>query len=539
MTNLVLTLAVGDTYQKIAQRTHPFIKAYADRIGAHFMSIDETSIAQTSPHWEKFVMYDLFNKYERILYLDTDLLIRDDCPNLFDIVPTTKLGMFNEAPFTDRSKELMIDICKAYDVVLPEWKGDYYNSGVIVASRQHKYLFKKPAKEVFNFYEQSYLNMCIAQETPLMHVLDYRFNRMTCMDRFTGIDRHDSYIIHYAGYPNLNAVVQLIDYDIEKWASCNGSYDFRHHIYVSVTGGLGDQVAAEPAIRYMREKQYPDAEFIVATHWPRLFSHLTSIGVEVVQHGKSNLKPDTPYFIAKTLPEPDSLQWSVVSHLLCHSLDYSSIALMKRTLPLADKKIKLDASFEELGNLLSIIGTEKLDDLYIVHPGRHWQSKTFPTQYWQDIIDGLVAAGKRVAIVGKTEAGDPPTYVPGARGTVDVTCPDGAYDLRDLLDLGTFITLLSVGKVLISNDSAPIHLAGAFDNWIVLIPSCKNPDHILPWRERSLYHKAIALYNRLPIDEVESRPTQVTQTSAEFTCEDWLKYLMPADEIVKRVLALE
>jgi len=213
--------------------------------------------------------------------------------------------------------------------------------------------------------------------------------------------------------------------------------------------------------------------------------------------------------------------------------------LMKRILPLKDKQIKLDVSAEELNNLTSILGSDKLDDLYVVHPGRHWQSKTFPTQYWQDVVDGLANAGKRVAIVGKTEAGDPPTYIPGARGTVPVRCPEGAYDLRDLLDLGTFIALLSKAKVLISNDSAPVHLAGAFDNWIVLLPSCKNPDHIIPWRNCSLNHKSIALYKQLPIDEVESRPTQVTQTSAEFTCEDWSKYLLPAEEVVARVLTLE
>ena len=174
----------------------------------------------------------------------------------------------------------------------------------------------------------------------------------------------------------------------------------------------------------------------------------------------------------------------------------------------------------------------------VVHPGKHWNSKTFPAEWWQGVIDGLVGIGKRVCIIGKDDRGDAPNYIVGARGTVDVKCPEGVYDLRNLLDLGALGALLGVAKVLISNDSFPIHLAGAFNNWIILIPSCKHPDHVLPWRNESQYYKAMALYKKLVIDEVESRPTQVYQTRADVDVEDWLQYLPETEEVVEEVRRL-
>jgi len=42
--------------------------------------------------FEKNQIYDLFDKYNRILRLDYDMLITPNCPNLFDIVPENKIG---------------------------------------------------------------------------------------------------------------------------------------------------------------------------------------------------------------------------------------------------------------------------------------------------------------------------------------------------------------------------------------------------------------------------------------------------------------
>jgi hypothetical protein len=535
--NAVVTIAHGEFYQKLKEITHPSIKAYADKIGAEFIVIDRKQISETTIHWEKFQIFNLLNKYERIIFIDTDIIIREDCPNLFDVVPADRLGAFNEAPFTLRSYEMMLDICKKYEKQLPKWDGRYFNTGVMVISRHHKSIFKKPEKEIFSFYEQSYLNMMIALENTsiIMYELPHHYNRMVCMDKFTGEERHASYMIHYAGYPffDPDLMLRLIPMDLEKWKQDKGNYNYRRHIYIGVTGGYGDQINAEPAVRKMVD-MYKGDEIIIATHWPRLFAHLQSDDVQICNHGQAKMGNDTPYFIAESLPGPSTAQWAICSHLLCHSVDYTSIALMKRTLPISERQPHFFVGLQDYSNLFDIIGIrEDLKDFVVVHPGRHWNSKTFPKSFWQDIVNGLVNKGEKVIIVGKDDPGDAPLYINGARGTVDIDVPEGVIDLRNLLDVGSFGALLSEAKCLISNDSFPIHLAGCFNNKIILIPSCKHPDHVLPYRQGQLYFNAHALYKKLTIDAVESKPTQVYQTSAEMEDINWSEYLPEVKDLLE------
>ena len=530
--NLVLTIAMGEEYRRMCSLTHPSIQAYAQKIGAEFMCIDKVTVSETTPHWEKFQISKLLDKYDRILYIDTDIIIRDDCPILFDIVSADKLGVFNEASFTDRSQELMIDCCKQYNIKLPNWNGKYFNTGVMIISQVHKELFIKPDIEYFSFYEQSYLNMMIAHLEIKIFELEYKFNRMTCMDRFTGENRHASYIIHYAGYPSLDFVMGIIEKDLAKWKN-DEDYNYKKHLCIQVNGGLGDQVCAEPALRYLINL-YPNDEIIITSHWPRLFKHLSTNNVKIVSHGNENFRMDTPYWIRQSLPGPNTINWMVVSHLLCHTVDYCSIALLKRTLPIMERQIQFHVNLKDYSKVYDLVGTTDLKDFIVIHPGKHWNSKTFPVEYWQEIID-KVSEKHPVIIIGKEELGDPPDYIVGARGTVDVD-PKENIDLRNKLTIGELAALLSQSKGLISNDSAPIHLAGAFDNWIYLLPSCKHPDHVLPYRNGSTLYKTKSFYKKLIIDDVESRPTQVHETSAEIENIDWNKYLMYTNHIIDGII---
>ena len=90
--------------------------------------------------WNKFYIHELLNEYKRIIYLDIDILIREDCPNLFDIVPVDKLGMFNEGRYTTRY-EYLEQASEYYKEPLKPWNGKFYNSGVMVISRLHKKIF--------------------------------------------------------------------------------------------------------------------------------------------------------------------------------------------------------------------------------------------------------------------------------------------------------------------------------------------------------------------------------------------------------------
>lgn len=526
--NALVTISIGKEYEELAQITHPTFKRYAEEIGAEFICIDTQKISQTTPHWEKFQLFDLFNKYERIVYIDADCIIRPDCPDLLKLVPRDNLGMFNEGAFADRSYAMTL-ARDEYGIRIEDWNGCYFNSGVIVASRQHKFLFKKPEKEIPHFFEQTYLNVAIHQNKVKMFNLHYKFNRMTCLDAPTGEERHGSFIIHYAGAPiAFDALSNLVQQDVEKWENDAPNWEYQRHILIDVRGGLGDQVDAEPTIRYALKHIWPDDDVRVITHWPELFAHL---GCPVCKQGEAQLPPDIPFHHRITLTEPDKgAIWTFLSNLLCHTVDFASISVLRRILPDADKQIKLVVKPTDIANIIKITGSIDLRELVLVHAGRHWESKTIPIDYWQEIVDKLHNIGHKICLIGKEHA---PDNEP--RGYQPVIVREGMVDLRDLLDLRGLIALISQARVLISNDSAPIHIAGAFDNEIILIPTCKHPDHILPWRKGDKYYKAKAFYKRLSLDDVPSAPTCIEGSLADKIHRDWSEYLPDISDVIAAV----
>lgn len=182
--NLVLTIAIGSLYQEMAGITHPSISRYATNIGADFEVI--TYLNHSSPHWEKFEIYNLLSAYDRILYVDTDVLISSDCPDLFKIVPKHLFAAFNEGAYFDRKYP------------------DYFNTGVMVIPRRSRDIFLKPDVEQGNietFFEQDFLNERIQRycEYPVFN-LSHKFNKMDFIQA-------PGYIIHKAG--NLNALAEL------------------------------------------------------------------------------------------------------------------------------------------------------------------------------------------------------------------------------------------------------------------------------------------------------------------------------------------
>ena len=161
---VIVTMVIGDKYKALWDITGPTIEAYADRVGADLIKL-ESNPHNTTAHWSKLALHDILHKmYRRALWVDADLIIRDDCPDLFEEVPPDKVGLLNEGRFTPRSVALY-EAMKVYKTPLPTWdRKSYYNTGVMVVSRDHRFLFANPGQipyQQYNFGEQTYLNLRI------------------------------------------------------------------------------------------------------------------------------------------------------------------------------------------------------------------------------------------------------------------------------------------------------------------------------------------------------------------------------------------
>jgi hypothetical protein len=526
---LLLTRRLDESDTLLTDITSPTLSSYASRLGVDLAAISEQKIPGTHGEWSKLQIADFLDTYDRVLYIDPDCIIREDTPDLFALVPPGSLGILDESAYVTRDLSLV----KAASQLLGQSADarSYYNSGVLVVSREHKPLFEKPADPMLGFRFDEYFSALIALRAAPVHKLDYRFNRLPQFDSTSGEERFESYIVHYSGYPSAEIIAPLIEHDLSVWKEANGNHRYPRHYLISADGGLGDHVTAEPVIRFLKTHLRPEDDLRIAAHWPRVFEHLP---VPVQQHNTPMPAADFAYRTLWTLPNPESVLGRSICSLLCHAIEHHSITMLSRMLPLKDREIRLAVTDADKNDLAALLGGTSPEQLVLVHAGKSWASKTFPLAWWQAVVDALAAQGMTVCVIGKSASHLPEDTT----GTVPILAPAGAIDLRDKLGLGPLFALISAAPVLLSNDSSPVQIAGAFDNWIVMIATVKPPDLVFPYRQGSTQYKTKALFKRLLVDDIPLDPINPVQMNIDFEVADWSPYLPEPLEVAAEVALL-
>src|SRR5690606_12119970 len=106
---------------------------------------------------------------------------------------------------------------------------------------------------------------------------------------------------------------------------------------INTWGGLGDQVCAEPAIRFAL-KAFPKCRISIASEHPALFEHLE---LAEVFDTKKQMPDWDNYLVFRTIEPPSHLLWEFASHMLTHCVDFPSICMWRLQLPNAEKEIQL------------------------------------------------------------------------------------------------------------------------------------------------------------------------------------------------------
>jgi len=141
-------------------------KAYAQKCGAELIVADKKIYNWTlweSP--ERLRMYELFETYDRILYLDADVLIKPDAINIFEL-PEGNFYALNEICNTGQYKSLDREYMQSTFHYIKsrhkEWDNitHYLNMGVILADKKHREIFQYRKEDYFEtiHMEQDYLN---------------------------------------------------------------------------------------------------------------------------------------------------------------------------------------------------------------------------------------------------------------------------------------------------------------------------------------------------------------------------------------------
>lgn len=208
MKNLVLTRADEDVsgYTKI---THPIIIKYASKCNADFKILSDCK--GLHKHYRILQLHDLFNAYDRIMVLDSDVLIKKSCPDLFKLVPENNIGILYEDVGT-REKDRRERIRKAKEFYGDcDWEAGYINSGVAVFSKIHQDLFKFQEEKTKLWmglgYDDVHLGWLIASKKyEIFHLFPYyNFMSMFTEEPFN-LKIENAEIIHFAGmghWPNV------------------------------------------------------------------------------------------------------------------------------------------------------------------------------------------------------------------------------------------------------------------------------------------------------------------------------------------------
>lgn len=500
---IVVTIACGKHFKTIGKISHPLMLEYAKKCNAEFR-VWESSEGHSSPHYQKLEIGELLKYYDRVLYLDTDIIIREDAPDLFELVPMEYFAAFNEFFYTNHP----ISAMSALDPD-PEWigKNRYFNTGVMLCSKKHAPIFELPKEEVMNFYEQTYLNHRIHKLGVETFELNYNFNRMSCMDKITGSQRFESFFIHYAGFPNRESLPFQMKMDLAEWRKNAPFHKYKKNLYFKTGGGLGDVICAEPVIRFMLAKFYRDENVVIETDFPEVFDHLP---VRIIKKGERI--EDIGYRVFDCMPKTiGPMEFNI-----CHPTDFAAIQVFRGQLSPLQKRIFLSSAGHNIPREIEDILRKSI----LIHAGKGWASKTFPTEWWEEIVSLIRKEDINVVLIGKD--------LNPNQGVLKLNTD--ATDLTNELSMKSLFRAIELAPVLITNDSAPTHIAGAYENAIGLIESCKPDYRILPFRHGVQYWMAQGLSGKF-IDRGYD-PTKTDDVMMNEATEEEIKAILPQPKFV-------
>jgi lipopolysaccharide biosynthesis glycosyltransferase len=203
----------------IFKHTIPTIEDYALKCDCDFIIRDkiedhvlDNDFDYKNIIMEKFAIKKLLKKYDRVLYIDADILIKNDALDIFKQCPDKSyVYMYNEVKYNNVEYDRQIETAvKTYKI---KWSKnehyDWYNAGVMLVSQGQADLFNFNKDEYFIFPD-----MPMLVDMPYLHYNLYKYNipikelseEWNTMQYF----KEGGYFMHFANVLNRNE--RILDY---------------------------------------------------------------------------------------------------------------------------------------------------------------------------------------------------------------------------------------------------------------------------------------------------------------------------------------
>jgi lipopolysaccharide biosynthesis glycosyltransferase len=255
-------------FDNIFKYTHPFFEKYSKKTGADLIIIDKKTINVTNNNglrdidstyeagrlgmirgtvnyyvelgryqdgypnnrFENLQVAKYFDTYDRIFLLDCDVIIKPNCPNYFNTNPN---GLYiSRVDLHDNYRlQKSIERVKLVQNQLGKiegWEESYFNSGVMMLSKQHAKLFDYNFDDINTLYGKTQISNFYNWNARKLkyNIVDLgpKFNYFGSYKFLAGIKKEEANILHYPGSKgenseNLNSIIE----DSNHYLGINGS----------------------------------------------------------------------------------------------------------------------------------------------------------------------------------------------------------------------------------------------------------------------------------------------------------------------------
>lgn len=202
----LVTMVVGSQAKELAKYTLPKMRAYAKRCGAEVLVI-EINTGGEYVLASKFQVESIAKRYLQTLFVDIDVIIRDDCPDLFAMYPHG-VAMHSEAAklhHIDWYIANLRDVCQSQN--LPLTPVDCWNTGVVLCDRETAGIWTAPAAPLPRYHtsEQTWVAVNAKRQSIAIQPLSSNLNWQAWYDEFAG-GLSDAKIVHLASMPHAERI---------------------------------------------------------------------------------------------------------------------------------------------------------------------------------------------------------------------------------------------------------------------------------------------------------------------------------------------
>ena len=214
----VCVIPANDSAMELLDITRAGVKKYAEKCGADYIELS----GDQNPDWtmsNKYRLNRVAKSYDKTLYLDCDIVVKDDAPNIFELTPDDKISAYDEyeifkqrndtAWIRNQQEHIFITTLSSFsDDIKEEYitNGEFItesmiNGGVLVIPNALADYYKQPSSPYTKFwcFDQHLLTLELPEEK--FNNLTYKFN---C--EYEGKDfwyfTHDAHFIHLNGLNN-------------------------------------------------------------------------------------------------------------------------------------------------------------------------------------------------------------------------------------------------------------------------------------------------------------------------------------------------